>query len=168
MSEGVGCDVAIRIVAMHSPSARGYRATVDYAGQILDAEVVLPEALVRDCVGVALPAEVGYDHVLTWRLVPLAAERPAGIFPGGVSGVARLVGIVHNRVELDGDEVLYDVYCQVGPEFVVFSSLELGDRYLGRGTRLEAHLTGLRFYPIAHALPRLASPTLRAVAGRRT
>jgi hypothetical protein len=59
----------------------------------------------------------------------------------------RIVGDMHNILQLDDGGSLFDVYLRTGPEFVTFASKDLPGDSPQLSDSLEVTVKGLCFYP---------------------
>lgn len=137
--------MSIILRTIQSDVAGGVVALVDHGGHELMATIVGDPARIRAAVGEALLVELDYAEVVSSRVLAQDLPDEHGLFPLP-SGDVRVVGLVHNVVEVSEGVRLVDVYLRSGPEYVTFESSSLGcSPTVGCG--LEAVVRGLRFFP---------------------
>ena len=121
-------------------------ATVEHEGHLL------PVMLRADFASAsALPphfiAELDYASVVRCEAGLPIDDMQSGLYPTSDSAITLVDGSIHNHVEISPEHILLDVYIQNGPEFITFTSEEIGNTIPPVGTRIRAWVLGLTVYP---------------------
>ena len=141
--------MAIIIRELQTQSQAQSRVVVEHGGRRLTANVAGTPEQVRSALGTELLVEIDYGFVHGSRV--LDSDRPSehGLY-AEPSGFVRVVGMIHNVVDISDTEAVVDIYLQTGPEFLCVKASELDSRpEIGDG--LEVVLEDLCFHPTSWA-----------------
>jgi hypothetical protein len=140
--------MSITIEQVLAKTDKGVQVLLRHAGQHLRAEVAASSDQASAALGQSLTVELGFAAVLSWSVLRGESEREHGLFQDHRTlGIVRIVGDVHNILQLDDGGALFDVYLRAGPEFVTFESKDLPGHAPQLRESLEVTVEGLCFYP---------------------
>jgi len=141
--------MSITIERVLGASSYGVRAVVRHAGRALTVDLAASLDEATRAIGQPLAVELGFTEVLSWRVLPRDSRPMHGLFPTdeGAARDVRIVGAVHDILQLADGKVLFDVYVQSGPEFVTFLSEDLRGQPPELRDSVEAFVRGLCCYP---------------------
>lgn len=135
--------MGIVIEKLLEDTAEGVRADIIHGENRLRAELVGSREQLTPLVGALINSEFNHEQVVSSRVLD-SDELEAHGLSTTLTGTIRIVGCVIALHEVDAGSSLIDVYSRTGPEFFLFTSLELGGVAPSEGTPLEVLVTGLR------------------------
>jgi hypothetical protein len=143
-----GSETAITIEQVLGKSDKGVEVLLRRADQTLHAEAAASPEQANGAIGQSLLVELRFAAVLDWTVPPGESGREHGLFRDHQTpGAVRIVGNVHNVVQLDDGSSLLDAYVRTGPEFVAFESNDMPGHAPQLRDLVQVNVRGLCFYP---------------------
>ncbi len=95
--------------------------------------------------GKSVEAEIGYDKILSWEVIPDFDDTKSGIWQDQ-DGI-HLLGRIHSLLDFGDGKTIVDVYVQNGSELFQVDLEAIEDAALESGSGLEITVSKLFIYP---------------------
>jgi len=136
--------MSFQIIEILNPQPEKILAIVSHQNNRIT--VLVSNKKVEDLViGKSFQAEIGYDEILDWKVIPDFEDAKSGIWQE--KDVIHLLGRIHSILDYGDGKTIIDVYMQNGPEYFTVNSEVIDSDSLESNAGLQITVSNLYIYP---------------------
>ncbi len=136
--------MSFQIIEILDALPQGVLAKVSHQGHQVTA-LVVNQGGEEMIVGKSVEAEIGYDKILSWKVIPDFDDAKSGIWQEQ-EGI-HLLGRIHSLLDFEDGKTIVDIYMQNGSELFQVDLEAIEDDALETDSGLEITVGELYIYP---------------------
>lgn len=140
--------MAFEIIEINQKFPDKINAIVNHCGHIFEANLIGNVERVIESINQKIIAEIDYESLSSWRKLDSYMDELSCISRAVDNSNIVIRGRVHNKIALNEESFILDIYLQNGPEFVTIHSCELDSAAFEVGDGIELHITKIILYPV--------------------